>query len=245
MSWWLDPLARALDDAARPVDVFFRDDDAGWDDPALYRLLDVFAPTRTPVDVAAIPTEVTPELAGELLQRASDGVRVHQHGYSHTNHEVEGRKCEFGPGRRAEDLAADIAEGQRRLRALFDAGLDPVFTPPWNRCGPGVVAALESVGITVLSRDITARALDVETLHEVPVTVDWFAHAKGEPWTAVEIGRRLGDSARSGRVGLMLHHAVTSAEDLEAITEIVDLIAAHPMVRRTSILELATDQCVS
>ena len=41
MTMWLDPLRAALDDTPRPVDFFFRDDDAGWDDERLFAMLEV------------------------------------------------------------------------------------------------------------------------------------------------------------------------------------------------------------
>ena len=40
---WLAPVAAALDAAPAPVNVFFRDDDAGWDDGRLLELLGRFA----------------------------------------------------------------------------------------------------------------------------------------------------------------------------------------------------------
>ena len=59
MTGWLDPLRAALDAREEPVTFFFRDDDAGWDDPALEALLDVFEPHGLPLDVAAIPLAAT------------------------------------------------------------------------------------------------------------------------------------------------------------------------------------------
>ena len=49
-----------------PVPVFFRDDDAGWDDTRLFELLDRFAACSLPVDLAVIPMELDLAPAGEL-----------------------------------------------------------------------------------------------------------------------------------------------------------------------------------
>jgi hypothetical protein len=51
---WLDPVTAALDAAPAPVDVFFRDDDAGWATDRLLALLDRFAPHELPLDLAVI-----------------------------------------------------------------------------------------------------------------------------------------------------------------------------------------------
>ena len=124
-------LLLSLDETAQPVEVFFRDDDAGWEDERLLELIARFAEHGLPLDLAVIPAELTPALAGRL---AETHVGMHQHGYAHTNHQVEGRKCEFGPARGYREQRADIARGWARLRELLGDRIDPFFTPPWNRC---------------------------------------------------------------------------------------------------------------
>src|SRR3954451_22796727 len=129
---WLDPVTAALDAAPAPVPVFFRDDDAGWADARLFDLLDRFAACSLPVDLAVIPMELDAALAEELAARPRVG--LHQHGLAHVNHEREGRKHEFGPSRDAAAQRADIAAGRARLTDLLGDRVDPIFTPPWNRC---------------------------------------------------------------------------------------------------------------
>ncbi len=138
MTSWLSSVRLALDARARPVAVFFRDDDAGWDRPALDRLLALFETHGLPIDLAIIPAVTDEALAAHLLvRRRSSGVHVglHQHGWAHTNHEREGRKCEFGPSRPVREVEADLAAGRRVLLDRLAGALDPVFTPPWNRSG--------------------------------------------------------------------------------------------------------------
>ncbi len=231
MSSWLDPLRTVLDAAEEPVRFFFRDDDAGWDDAALKTLLDAFEPHGSPLDVAAIPTATTARTAGLVMSRQTSGrndVRVHQHGLAHVNHEPEGRKCEFGPSRSPEQQCEDIAHGRDVLSALF-GDLPPVFTPPWNRCAPWTATVLRDLGFTVLSRDQSAGLAEVPGLLELPVTVDWFARRKRVHVGRAGRGELLARSA-AGRetVGVMLHHAVLSAEDLADVGELLALVAAHP-----------------
>jgi peptidoglycan/xylan/chitin deacetylase (PgdA/CDA1 family) len=235
---WLEPVRAALDEG--PCPVFFRDDDAGWGDERLWALLDLFDRRSLPVDVAVIPAELHPTLAAELTVRArAGGVHLHQHGWAHVNHEPVGRKCEFGPSRSFEDQAADVARGQARLRDAFGDLLDPVFTPPWNRCTSDTATALGAHGIAVLSRDSTAAPL-TSPVPEVPITVDWFGSRKGVRWTPYELADRLAAAVRSGRpVGLMLHHAVTDSGELAALGALLALLSTHPHTRAIPLTTLA------
>jgi predicted deacetylase len=171
------------------------------------------------------------------------GVRVHQHGYAHANHEPTGRKCEFGPSRDAATHTRDIAEGQRRMRDAFGPRVDAVFTPPWNRCVPTIGDVLVPLGFEVLSRDSTAARLDQSDLVEIPVTVDWFGHHKGIRWTRDDMGKAIAASIRRDRsVGVMLHHAVTDEADLAGIDDLLALVARHTSAQATTIMELARDR---
>jgi hypothetical protein len=247
---WLHPLSETLDAAPGPVTVFFRDDDAGWRDDRLMALLDLFAEHAAPIDLAAIPLDVTHELADALVKRAeTQPLGLHQHGYAHVSHETEGRKCEFGPARSAAEQLHDIGDGRRRLLELLGPALQPIFTPPWNRCTADTGAALVELGIRVLSRDRTADALDRDGLHELPVQVDWLAKRKGVPLGRDAVGEQLG--ARAGEpapLGVMLHHAEMDAEDLTAMSELLDLICAHERVRCLSmaaVVEETSMECAS
>jgi predicted deacetylase len=238
---WLEDVRVALDETDSPRPFFFRDDDAGWRDDRLRAVLDCFVARGLPIDVAVIPAELTPGLTRELRLRVRDaGVRVHQHGYAHANHEPTGRKCEFGQARDAAAHTRDIAEGQRRMRDAFGPSVDAVFTPPWNRCLPAIADALVPLGFEVLSRDSTAARLDPSELVEIPVTVDWFGHRKGVRWTRAEIVKAIATSIRHDRaVGVMLHHAVTDEAELAGIDDLLAMVASHPHVRATTIMALA------
>jgi predicted deacetylase len=243
VSAWLEPLRAALDRAPEPVTVFFRDDDAGWRDDRLRTLLDLFAARDVPIDLAAIPLDATPALAAELCARADAGlVGVHQHGFAHVNHEREGRKCEFGPSRDAEAQLGDIRAGRERLGALFGAALQPMFTPPWNRCTADTGAALLELGVGVLSRDRTAVPLALPGLAELPVQVDWFAKRKGERLGRAAVGEQLGArAAEPAPLGVMLHHAEMEDEDMAATAELLDLVSAHGSARCLSMAALLAE----
>lgn len=231
MNRWLDGLLRALDASPRAVEFFFRDDDAGWADARLFALLDLFARRSMPLDVAAIPCAMTPELASQLRARIDDApelLGVHQHGFAHLNHETEGRKCEFGEARPAALQQQDIVLGRQLLLEEHGLPVSDIFTPPWNRCTNATGESLIAAGIRVLSRDATAKPLDVAGLYELPVTVDWFARRKGVRLNPEGVGTQLACAAVSAApVGIMLHHELMDEEELRRADELLGLLAAH------------------
>jgi peptidoglycan/xylan/chitin deacetylase (PgdA/CDA1 family) len=217
---WLDALRHALDTAAS-VRFFFRDDDAGWEDERLYRLLDLFAEHRVALDLAVIPQALSEASAENLRKRWHSGLLgLHQHGYSHTNHETEGRKYEFGPGRTRAQQRHDLITGRERLAALLGPALEPIFTPPWNRCTETTTACLAELGYRLLSREARAQPLALHGLTELPITVDWLRQHRGE---AIRIGQR--------PVGIMLHHALMDEQDLHGVRELLALLAKYDNVQ--------------
>jgi peptidoglycan/xylan/chitin deacetylase (PgdA/CDA1 family) len=238
VSDWLDPVRWALDASNAPVPFFFRDDDAGWDDEALWRLLDCCQTNEVHIDVAVIPVELDADRATALCDRASTGVvHLHQHGFRHVNHETDGRKYEFGPSRSHDQQLADIAQGRALIGGQLHPYVEPIFTPPWNRCTEQTAAALANLGFEILSRDRSAKPFGLAELAEVPVTVDWFAKTKGEPWTRDQVGAQIAQQIVDGAapVGIMLHHAITNLEHLALIDQLFTLIARHPSAVSTSI----------
>ncbi len=243
MSAWLDPLRRALDARSTPVAVFCRDDDAGWNDAGLARLLDVVAARAVPLDLAVIPAELTDERAVWLLarRRAHPGrLGLHQHGWAHVNHEPAGRKCEFGAARPPADLAADIARGRAVLTAAFGAACDPVFTPPWNRCVPALGPQLLAHGLTLLSRDATAPRLGLPGLAECPADLDWSSRTRGASLGLESFGARCAAAvAAAPRVGVLFHHAVMDDTDRRHAGELLALLGGHPSARCVPLVEAA------
>ena len=232
---WLDPLRRNVDDAPEPISFFFRDDDVGWEDARLFDLLDVFAQYEVPIDLAVIPKSISRPTAGRLrtlVAERPEHVSVHQHGFAHVNHEQTGRKCEFGDSRTSDLQHADIAAGKEMLNDLLGPITDSIFTPPWNRCTASTAACLQKEGFTLLSRDITAKQLDIPALTELPVSIDWFGHRKKVRLTPDEIGASLSAAVSSqAPVGVMLHHALVDDEEREMIGELLKLLSSRSQVR--------------
>ena len=230
----LNALRAALDAAAVPVPFFLRDDDAGWDDAALFTLLDHTQTAGVPIDLAVIPQAASTALATSLCkrERATPGlIGLHQHGLAHHNHESKGRKCEFGDERSVDAQRMDLSAGRDRLHELFGAQLDSIFTPPWNRCSAATPALLARLGFGALSRSRGARAQ--QALPELPVDVDWCKERRlaalqgddGSERIAFELARRV---AAGGPVGLMLHHAEMNALDLSLLDTLLGATCRHP-----------------
>ena len=229
----LDPVERQLDASPAPVDVFFRDDDAGWRDDLLVPLLDLFDEHALPLDLAVIPAALGEGFAAELRARAGPRLGLHQHGLAHRNHEPDGRKHEFGPSRRHADQRRDIEAGAARLEALLGDAVEPIFTPPWNRCTEVTGRCLLELGFGVLSRESRAAPLNLPGLCELPVSVDWVRFAPAE------LAQRLAAAIREpGPVGVMLHHAVMDAADRARAGELLALVASHPHARPNRMREL-------
>jgi peptidoglycan/xylan/chitin deacetylase (PgdA/CDA1 family) len=240
MSTWLDPLRRALDEAPAPAEFFFRDDDVGWRDDRLFRLLDLFAEHAAPIDLAVIPSALTARLAGALRDRVDasrGGIELHQHGFAHVNHEAEGRKCEFGAARAKDLQRRDIAVGWGRLVDLVGPCVRPIFTPPWNRCSVATGECLVELGFGAISRDATAAPLEISGLAEIPVRVDWFGRRKGVRLDRVTWGARLAAEVGAARpIGIMLHHAEMDAGERAALGELLAVIGGNDRARLRTML---------
>ena len=239
MAGWLDPVHRALDEVATPSAFFFRDDDAGWADDHLHALLDLFQKTDVPVDVAVIPQALSPATATALAARAGErrqGIRLHMHGFAHENHEPTGKKCEFGTARESATQRRDLEAGRHRLRELLGECVDPIFTPPWNRCTSTTAQLLVELGFRALSRDAGETRFAIPGLIEIPVRLDW--QRRGDDGIA-GVATRLAAAIRSvAPVGVMLHHALLDRDERGLLGELLMLVRGHASARCWTMADL-------
>jgi len=239
MNRWIDPLLTQLDQTPCRPTWFFRDDDAGWADQHLLAVADVFQRSGVILDVAAIPAAVSPALSEGLRARVAAGeVSVHQHGWAHVNHQPDGRRSEFGAARAPADQFGDLQKGRSRLCELLDGAVEPFFTPPWNRCEDRTAPLLGEVGLTVLSCDWSAPRRNVPAVAEMPVRLDWTRcwREGGPERLGAELTRSLdGHSASTGgngrgelALGVMLHHATMTDEQLDVLAHLLTALNGHP-----------------
>jgi peptidoglycan/xylan/chitin deacetylase (PgdA/CDA1 family) len=190
--------------------IFFRADDIAVPGSNFTRLLKIFSHYRVPLCLAVVPAWLTRlrwlTLKG-VAQDAGSRWCWHQHGWRHVNHEVEGKKQEFGPTRSRADLAHDIGCGRQRLEKLLGKDFYPVFTPPWNRCDPKALDVLEDLGYAAISRSRGSRPPSSKGLASFEVNVD--LHTRKEKTPAAgwhNLFDELQQAIASGRCGIMIHH---------------------------------------
>jgi len=244
MSAWLDPVFQALDESEERIDFFFRDDDVGWADDELRALLACFQRYSLPIDLAAIPSVLTAEFAEEIRAAYFEApalIGIHQHGFSHTNHEVAGRKCEFGLSRTYQEQYCDIQLGKMKLEAMLgDSALDPIFTPPWNRCTEATGKCLRELGFRVLSRDASAPPLAVSGLKELSISIDWFAKNHGKRLSFEAIGNLIASKVKQTQpIGIMLHHELITEEERELLDDLLALLSTHRQAQCQLMAEIA------
>jgi len=87
---------------------------------------------------------------------------------------------------------------------------------------------LAELGFQVLSRDSHAVPLEGFGLRELPIGLDWFAQRKTVRLDRMEWGKLLAARLQSGAsIGIMLHHAVMDAEEMQALAQLLSVLARH------------------
>lgn len=224
-----DGLARRHADGA-PLRVWWRDDDARHDTPALRRLIGVAADLAAPLTLAVIPFGAGRDLAERLdaADPAGNALTVALHGWRHQNHAPAGEKqAEWGTHRALDERLAEIERGRQMLRGLFGSRLLPMVVPPWNRIGPDLAATLPDFGWPLLSTFGPAAPRDrgqhVNT-HADPV--DWRATR-----SAVEVNALVAMTLRAGAnepIGLLTHHLVHDEAIWRLTARWIDEMRAFP-----------------
>jgi peptidoglycan/xylan/chitin deacetylase (PgdA/CDA1 family) len=233
--------------AGRVAVLWWRDDDAVAATrqlDALLRLAD-----EVPIALAVIPALARPDLAEALHERPE--VAVLQHGWRHVNRAVAGRKSEYPLGRSAVMVAAEIAAGQARLRALFGPRALPVLVPPWNRFAEEYLPLLPAAGIAGLSAMASQRRV-VATPHSMvglDVHVDLVAWRgdRGFVGTAAALGgligqlraRRRADGAGDAPpLGILTHHLIMDGATAAFLDRLIAAASGHAAIRWAGLREM-------
>ena len=215
-------------DQGLSLPLWWRDDDATAPSPALDRLLDLAEGFVAPLHLAVVPHSAQETLSQCL--REAERVFAMPHGWRHQNHaRTAEKKAEFGAHRPLEVMLEDAARGRVRIKALFGPLALPVFTPPWNRVCPAVVAGLADCGFRAISRfrprgeKYAAPGLLQVNCHLDPIA--W--HGAGGLSDVTRIAalivaqltdRRLAHADNTEPYGLLTHHLVHD-EPLWTFTE--------------------------
>lgn len=234
MSGWGE-LCAALDAVAErgeAIRLWWRDDDAGRDHPALGRLLDLAEERAVPLALAVVPAWL--EVSAQAGIAASGRASVLQHGYAHANHAPAGKKSIELGGRAPALIQRELARGREVLLDAFGAIFLAVLVPPWNRIDATVVDRLGDWGFIGLSafgpRPAGAgrsRLVQVNT-HLDPV--DWRGSRLfvGEARALAQLVAAL-DADEP--IGILSHHLVLDEAGWDFLARLLALTGRHPAVR--------------
>jgi peptidoglycan/xylan/chitin deacetylase (PgdA/CDA1 family) len=224
------------------VFIFFRADDIAAPGSRFARLLEVFSFHRAPLCLAVVPAWLTPARWQAIEGIGKKSARLwcwHQHGWRHVNHELAGKKQEFGPRRTPDALARDIRRGRQRLRDLMGKNFYPVFTPPWNRCGQEALEVLKNTGYLAVSRSRGCRPPAPPGLPSFDVNVDLHTRKEGAPqagWN--NFFNELHLAISSGGCGIMIHHQRMNTAAFDFLDILLKALKAQNKVQLVHFKEL-------
>lgn len=202
-----DELARRRD-AGRPVEFWWRDDDAAAVSSSLKKLLQISKASGVPLALAVVPQSAEPSLF-ELFHQ---GMTALQHGTDHRNRAAPGeKKTEYPLAEPAEAALERIVQGSTRLKTLGGERYLPVLAPPWNRMRKDLLGKLPAIGIRGISGyGARASAEPAPGLRQVNTHVDIVAWRQGKRFIGEEAALSLASKFLSGEepVGWLTHHAV-------------------------------------
>ena len=221
--------------------VFFRADDIAHIDESFEAMVHIFKKRRAPLALALVPAWLDEPGWLALLELCGDcGLWTwHQHGQAHLNHEVRGKKQEFGPARSKNEKESDIARGKAHLSGLLGERLSPIFTPPWNRVDLEALESLKRQGFCAVSRGLRPKTPAVNDLLELPVSVDPHTRKETSPaeaWQALEA--ELVSALASGLCGVMLHHKLMNRAALDWLDALLAALDVEPGTSLVSMADL-------
>ncbi len=237
-------------DLGRPVEFWWRDDDAAKPIPALVRLLAMVEATQVPVALAVVPEAAD---AG-LLAGLSTRVWVLQHGVDHRNRAAAGEKKTEFPGAEPLDAALErLTRARVRLAALAGDRSIGVLVPPWNRLSAQLAMCLPAAGIRGLSRYGARSAVEAAPgLRQSNTHVDLIGWHAGRGFVGekaalgLAVGhlaqRRLRSADPSEATGWLTHHACHDEAAWRFLERLFEVSRRLPGVQWVAARDLFPDQ---
>jgi hypothetical protein len=221
------------------IRLWWRDDDAGRDEAALDRLLELAARRDLPLALAVVPRWLEPPV--EALIAASAQATVLQHGFAHANHAPPGAKA-IELGERAPGVVgAELREGYGVLADAFGVAFLAVLVPPWNRIEASLIEHLTACGFRGLStfgrrhgREATPGLAQVNA-HLDPI--DWHGGRLfvGE---AAALGQLAAALDPDEPIGILSHHLAMDEPGWRFLERLLEVLAGHPATRLCPAREL-------
>jgi hypothetical protein len=215
--------------------IFLRADDVAVPGSQFSRLLDLFFHQRAPLCLAVVPAWLTRVRWLQIREIRKDTAHLwcwHQHGWRHINHQITGKKQEFGPNRSQFEIENDIIRGRQRLEGILGRRFYPVFTPPWNRCDYRTLKVIYRHGFVAVSRTCASDVSAPEGLTNFYVNVD--LHTRKETnsvagWS--NLFEELRRAISSGCCGIMIHHQRMNDAAFIFLEILLQVIAARKNLR--------------
>ncbi|MDA0230345.1 MAG: polysaccharide deacetylase family protein [Proteobacteria bacterium] len=198
--------------------LWWRDDDAAEDSPALRQLLGLAGGDAPPVVIAVIPAKLSDAAADQISAGAGQGHWVVQHGYAHANHARDNeKKIELGGSHPADLCESQLRAGLALLSARFGTQFLPILVPPWNRIAPHLIPRLPALGYAAISTYGARDAAQAETgLSQINCHVDILNWRQGAVFVGETealkltcehlLARRRGTADADEPTGLLSHH---------------------------------------
>jgi hypothetical protein len=236
-------------DCGRPVEFWWRDDDAARPAPELARLLDLASDTGVPLALAVVPDAAVPE----TFENLGRGVSLLQHGVDHVNRaEAGGKKTEFSPGEPIDAALARLAAGRARLESLAGARSIAVLAPPWNRLPEALVLRLAGAGLYGLSTyGARASAAPAPGIDQINTHVDIIAWRSGRGFVGEDAAlglaarhlaaRRTGAAESAEPTGWLTHHACHDEAAWTFLSRLFETTLGTPGILWRSAADLFSD----
>ena len=215
--------------------IFFRADDVAVPGKQFFRLMQLFTRYRVSLSLAVVPGWLTGSRWEHLkaLTRKDRSLWCwHQHGWQHLNHEVEGKKQEFGESRSPSQIREDLVRGRNRLEMHMGEDFYPVFTAPWNHCSSITLELLVELGYHAVSRDQGSLPPPPEGLPDFQVNVDLHTRKEldaEEGWDS--LFAELKGGLLGGLCGIMIHHQRMNDAAFAFLEVILQKLSRHQGLR--------------
>lgn len=241
----LNKLVKTATRGDRVIPVLFRADDIGRSEPQFTEMMELFIQHDTPLCLAVVPTWMTPANREAMQIFSPEDTRWcwHQHGFSHRNHEPEGKKCEFGPSRPVPEIEKDLEQGKQQLEKTLGYLFYPVFTPPWNRCSEETLQTLHKLQYRAISRSKGAQPHSGPDLPDLAVNVDLHTRKESDPQQSwLHLLDEFDTALTSGCLSIMLHHQCMNDNAFLFLDNLLDFIHNQPGLQPVSFRDILSSQ---
>lgn len=229
-----------------PIPIFFRADDIGVPGAQFLRLMEIFTRYRAPISLAVVPSWLTAtrwKALQSVCLRNNNRICWYQHGWRHTNHELRGKKQEFGSSRSKDAIALDLDRGRRRLLQIMQNRFYPAFTPPWNRCSQATLEEMIALKYKAISRNQGADPPAPGKLPDFPVNVDLHTRREVAPAKGWEkLAAEMKGAIAGGYCGIMIHHQRMNDNAFGFLEDFLGRLVQSPVFHLVNLKELVENE---